>query len=458
MQEFKNSQDYLLKTSAELDLELISKFLAAAPGYIMVAVWAIFQRFDTVQYAGLVRGFGIFLLLMALSRFCGKYLYDKKFLSFELWVRFVKASIMVNAVLWSTLVLIPLIELRFRNPASNIVIISMIVGTALSSMLTLSSNVRMAYFFQSITLVPPGSFLFYLYMSDQNDQALSAVIVLAIAYIYILNQNRFSHAQVLGRIRHGLELEHINQLLKVSQAQLIEEKAKLQHSIRLAALGEISGEIAHEVNNPLSLVLGYIELASEQLKSPDFSSEMVLEKLNKATKAITRITKIIKGLRQYSRNTLDEPPVIADLSEIIDDVVDFCSEKFIHHNITIDVNLSSEFKISCRPIEISQVVLNIFTNAIDEVAKLDPDQRKIGLSTEVKGSIIKISIYNTGPQIDPAIQSRLFEPFFSTKKVGIGTGLGLSISKNIIESHSGRLYYDDSQVLTTFIIELPLYS
>jgi signal transduction histidine kinase len=68
---------------------------------------------------------------------------------------------------------------------------------------------------------------------------------------------------------------------------------------------------------------------------------------------------------------------------------------------------------------------------------------------------VKISIANSGPKINPAIQNRLFEPFFSTKKVGIGTGLGLSISKNIIEAHAGKLYYDEREPITTFVVELP---
>ena len=104
------------------------------------------------------------------------------------------------------------------------------------------------------------------------------------------------------------------------------------------------------------------------------------------------------------------------------------------------------------------MILNIFSNAIDEVIKLPVNERKIVLSTELINTKLRILIANAGSKIDPVTQARLFEPFFSTKKVGIGTGLGLSISRNIVESHQGRLYHDDSCSMTTFVIELPLHT
>ncbi len=442
----------------ELDRELVHKSLGAAPGFLMGSVWVMYHRLETVVYAQAVALLGVFLLFLAVSRYGIAFLYEKTVIDFEAAAKFIKYNIIANGIFWSLTIMVSLVELRFRDANSNITTVALLIGFVLSSMMTLSNNLRLAYFFQSVMIAPAGFYLFIIAITDNNDMALSASVILLIAFFYMLNQNRIAHTQVVNRIQYALDLEFTNKLLQESQSQLIEEKAKLQHSIRLAAIGEISGEIAHEINNPLALVLGYIELASDQLTTGNSTKELVVEKLNKATKAISRITKIIKGLRQYSRGTLNEPSSVVLMSEIIDDVMDFCSEKFNHHSIQLDTNFENDCQINCRPVEISQVVLNIISNAIDELVKLPTEQRRIGISTEIGPTTVKLLVVNSGPKIDPAIKSRLFEPFFSTKKVGIGTGLGLSISKNIVEAHSGRLYYDDSGVLTTFVVELPVFA
>jgi len=455
---FRYSQKYQAQALYELDRELVNKSLGAAPGFLMGSIWVMYHRLETVQYAGLVGWLGVLLMFLAVSRYGIAYLFEKTFIDFQAAAKFIKYNIVANGIFWSTTIMVSIVELRFKDANSNITTICLLLGFVLSSMMTLSNNLRLSYFFQSVMVAPAGFCLFYLAVADNNDMALSASVILLITFFYMLNQNRIAHTQVVNRIQYALDLEFTNKLLQESQAQLIEEKAKLQHSTRLAAIGEISGEIAHEINNPLALVLGYIELASDQLASNASPKEVVIEKLNKATKAISRITKIIKGLRQYSRGTLNEPFSIVLLSEIVDDVMDFCSEKFNHHAIQLDTDFENDCQLNCRPVEISQVVLNIVSNAIDEIVKLPIEQRKIKIKTEIGPTTVKLLVANSGPKIDPAIKNRLFEPFFSTKKVGIGTGLGLSISKNIVDAHSGRLYYDDSGELTVFVVELPVYA
>lgn len=455
---FRYTHKYQAQAHYELDRELVHKSLGAAPGFLMGSIWVMYQRLETVKYAELVGWLGVFLMFLAISRYGIAYLFEKTVIDFQKAARFIKYNIIANGIFWSLTIMVSIVELRFQNAESNITTVALLLGFVLSSMMTLSNNLRIAYFFQTVMIMPAGLCLFYFALVENNDMALNAAMILLIAFFYMLNQNRIAHAQVVKRIQYALDLEFTNKLLQESQAQLIEEKAKLQHSTRLAAIGEISGEIAHEINNPLALVLGYIELAADQLAVNETPREVAIEKLNKATKAISRITKIIKGLRQYSRGTLNEPFGVVLMSEIIEDVLDFCSEKFNHHAIQLDVDYENDCQINCRSVEISQVVLNIVSNAIDELVKLPTEERRIKIKTEIGPYNVKLLIANSGPKIDPAIKHRLFEPFFSTKKVGIGTGLGLSISKNIVDAHSGQIYYDDSQDYTTFIVELPVYA
>lgn len=455
--QFKNCVRYNPETARELDRELLEKSLNAAPGFFMASAWVAFKQLGSLENRQIMTVLGLFLLLLSMARFLVGFLHNKEKLDFSKAVLYTKINIILNSLLWSVTVIIPTVEFQFTNMVSNVSIVAFVVGFVLSSMVTLSYVIPLAFFFQWCVILPSMSYLYYLGMFANNDAAFHTAVIMTLVFLYMLNQTRTLHNHAVKRIQHGLELSYTNNLLQHSRTQLLEEKAKLQHSIRLAAIGEISGEIAHEINNPLGLIVGYLELSLEELKEKHPDKEILEAKLLKARSAISRITKIIRGLRHYSKNTVDEPMLPIFINEIIDDAAEFCSEKFNYHRVHLKVSNALDFKIQCRPIEISQVLLNIFTNAIDEVSRLDSEDRLIELRTEKMGDKwVKILISNAGPQIDPNIHDRLFEPFFSTKKMGIGTGLGLSISRNIVENHGGRLYYDPKYPLTTFIIELPI--
>jgi signal transduction histidine kinase len=450
-----SSPKYSLRAKAELEDELMQRAIGAAPVAIIAALWTIYRAFDTKVFANMIQVLGVAILVVSLSRYVNKALLQKNRISLESAIRNMRYNFLATGFLWTFAIMLSLVELRFRNPSANIATVAIIIGFSMTAVSTIASNLRFIVLFQTAIFLPPTAFLYYLGIMESNEPALTGAVVLTMSYFFIHNQNQIKFNQVIKRVQSSVDMEFANKLLHESQAQLIEEKAKLQHSTRLAAIGEISGEIAHEINNPLALVLGYIELGSDQLKQSVDNRDVVIGKLEKATKAISRIGKIIKGLRQYSRSTLDESPSVTLLSEIMDDVMDFCSEKFNHHSIVLETELDQDCQISCRFVEISQVLLNIISNAIDELVKLPTAERKIFIKSKIRNGTVKISIANSGPKINPAIQSRLFEPFFSTKKVGIGTGLGLSISKNIIEAHAGKLYYDDRAPMTTFVVELP---
>jgi C4-dicarboxylate-specific signal transduction histidine kinase len=352
---------------------------------------------------------------------------------------------------------LPILEYRFEHFASSLGVLSLVGALSLASVVTISYSFFTAITFQWLLTLPNTVFLFYLWYADRNSAALHAAIMLTILLVYSYRQTRHIHRENVRRMSYAIDLERSNRLLVESQDLLIQEKAKLQHSIKLAAIGEISAEIAHEINNPLGIMNGYIELSLDLLKSNAPDKDVLQAQLMKARSAISRITKIIKGLRHYSRRTNDDPLVPVFVNEIIEDAVEFCSEKFNYNKTALEIDNPVDYRLLCRPIEISQVLLNIFSNGIDEVSKLDPEVRKIKVIVISVDGIVKISISNYGPKIKPEVQEKLFEPFFSTKKIGIGTGLGLSISRGIIESYRGRLYYDPLPEQTTFVIELPLH-
>ena len=455
---FRSSLYYSEDVGGELNKELIKKSKDAAPGFFMAAAWVSWSKFATIEFASVILVLGYCLMFFAALRFLVSLLYEKRMIVFRTATRFTIGNIVVNGVLWSITLLLPIIEYKFENIISVVGVVSLLIAGTLSSMVTISYNLKVAYFFQWAVALPSIAYSIFIWKMNGNSAALQVSIIFTIVLLYLFRQTRTVHDANARRISYALDLEHSNKLLVESQDLLIQEKAKLQHSIKLAAIGEISAEIAHEINNPLGIMMGYIELSLDLLKSTSPDKEVLQVQLIKARSAISRITKIIKGLRHYSRRTNDDPLVPVFVNEIIEDAVEFYSEKFNYNNTALEIENPEDYKLLCRPIEISQVLLNIFSNGIDEVSKLDPELRKIKVHVTGTGETVRIAISNHGPKIKAEVQDKLFEPFFSTKKIGIGTGLGLSISRGIIESYKGRLYYDPLPVQTTFVIELPQHS
>lgn len=452
---FRENRFYSEELVKELNLELIEKARAAAPGFFMGSVWVYVQHFESVKYIDELSILAICLAFFSLIRLAISKMYDRKIIEIKATVRLTKMNIVLNGFLWSCTLMLPIIEFQFTHLTASIAVISMLMALTISSVITISYNMWVAYYFQWVVAAPPAVYLYYLWHSTGNTSAFNAAVLISILLIYLFHQTRGVHFETIRRISYALDLETSNKLLLESQDLLIQEKVKLQHSIKLAAIGEISAEIAHEINNPLGIIMGYIELSLDLLRSNSPDVDVLQAQLIKANSAISRITKIIKGLRHYSRRTNDDPMVPVYINEIIEDAVEFCSEKFSYNKTVLEIENPQDFRIFCRPIEISQVLLNIFSNAIDEVSKLDPEMRKMKVQVAGTKEHVQILISNFGPKIKTDIQDKLFEPFFSTKKVGIGTGLGLSISRGIIESYKGRLYYDPAHELTTFVIELP---
>lgn len=239
-------------------------------------------------------------------------------------------------------------------------------------------------------------------------------------------------------------------LLKTEEAQRVA-------SSRLVALGEMSAGIAHEINNPLSVIL----MSSQQLKNliedPKLGVELH-EKLSKIAdrllKTTDRITKIIDALRTFSRDGSKDAPQPAKIKNLINDALELSSTR-IKNKIDLKVNVNNpEETVMCRSVEISQVVMNLVNNSYDAIEALPAPW--IEVSTYNKNGFLEISVTDSGSGIPPAIRAKIMEPFFTTKPVGKGTGIGLSISSGIMLTHGGSLAIDESCPNTRFIMRLPL--
>ncbi len=231
------------------------------------------------------------------------------------------------------------------------------------------------------------------------------------------------------------------------------ERGKLLAASKMATLGEMAAGIAHEINNPLAIIQGKAWLLKKQVDENKMDPVTFNAGLLAIHDTTTRISKIIHGLKAFARHADKDPFVEITISSIIDDTLELCREKFKNHGIPIRIGGKRPHLLECRGVQISQVFLNILSNAFDAIeGTTDP---WVEVQIKELDSGIEVTFTDSGPGILQAIQEKMFQPFFTTKEIGKGTGLGLSITKGIVESHGGEFFYDKGCINTKFIIRLP---
>lgn len=254
-------------------------------------------------------------------------------------------------------------------------------------------------------------------------------------------------ADYVGRAFESFQRNEALVELKVRQQQITQ-------SAKMAALGEMAGGIAHEINNPLQVLVTAAENLMELADQEEVDKDYLRKMSQMVMKTAMRIEKTVKGLRFFARENSKDGKDTVDLKTIIDDTLAFCRERMITHGVQLDVQIpEGSMLIYSNPVGISQVLLNLLNNAYDAIVETEAPW--IQVVAERKGDRVLISVTDSGSGLPQEIKDRIMEPFFTTKPLGKGTGLGLSVSKGIVESHSGRLFIDDNCPNTRFVIDIP---
>lgn len=281
--------------------------------------------------------------------------------------------------------------------------------------------------------------------SLKQTLGLSILIVLLFAYISYF----FFSNSIKGEMRLEKKIEErISDIEKLRALTLQQEK--------MASLGEMAGGIAHEINTPLAIISMKVEQLKDSIEENDFDSKEFNYSLDVISKTTNRIAIIIKGLHSFARDGSKMQLEQVSIKNIISDTLSFCSEKIRLKNIILEVEYlepNNDYFINCRPVEISQVILNLLNNATDAVANLNDKWIKISVKDTDQNT--ELSMTDSGSGIPEEIQDKIMQPFFTTKEIGMGTGLGLSVSKGIITSHHGEIIIDKKNKNTKIIIVLP---
>ena len=220
-------------------------------------------------------------------------------------------------------------------------------------------------------------------------------------------------------------------------------QARLLHSERLSALGEMAARIAHEVRNPLVSIGAAAQVVSEELPA----ESPVLGEVQAIAREVKRLDAIVTDFLNFARPRRAELRAV-DLTRVVDETVALVRAKSPANDI--HVNAERPLTVRCDPDGIKQVLLNILLNAVEAAPRssLDVDAQSLGAHAVV-------SVADRGPGIPDAVRRRVFDPFFSTKTRG--TGLGLAVSKQIVDEHHGRIrLFNRRGGGTRVVIELPV--
>ena len=254
------------------------------------------------------------------------------------------------------------------------------------------------------------------------------------------------------------ELAKRNDELRLLNEALFESQRQLSQSEKLAAVGQVTAVMAHQIGTPLNSISGYIQLIRQDgdLQPKDQDRLKIVES------QLDRLADSVKSLLSFTRQPKPQLKSL-DVNEVLEELIHLSEPWFLARNVKLAKHLSPNLPpILGDPTHLQTLFLNLITNAVDAMPKggaLTIKTRQVPPSLSSKdGRWLEISMTDTGIGITEESKKRIFEPFFTTKKMGEGTGLGLAICEKIIKEHSGRIELESGVGKgSTFFISLPVF-
>ena len=245
--------------------------------------------------------------------------------------------------------------------------------------------------------------------------------------------------------------EQLSELRRIN-ARLEEAKDELVRSEKLASVGRLAAGVAHEIGNPISIVLGYLEMMAR----PDVTDDERVVYLEQASEATQRISGIIRDLLDFSRPDPGEPDPRADVGAVVSRTVQLVAPQRQLRAADIQVSLpEGPVMAAIGPRRLQQVLVNLLLNAADACAQADAPT--IAITVTVAGRSVRIRVQDDGPGVPEGLEGRIFDPFFTTKEPGKGTGLGLSVCYSIVTGTGGDIRLErPANRGAAFVVDLPL--
>jgi PAS domain S-box-containing protein len=281
---------------------------------------------------------------------------------------------------------------------------------------------------------------------------------------------RYEHLPLLTKTGQLVAVEFVSNKYQVDGQSIIqcnirdirerrqaeEEKRQMEQksqvASRLASVGEMVAGVAHEINNPLTGVIGYAQLLlNRENMPPDVRRDLAA--INECAQ---RVADIVQRLLAFSHQTRPQRKLV-DINELIENTLILRSYHLTANNIEVTTRLALDLpEIMADPGQLQQVLLNLIVNA-EMAMRLAQGKSKLTITTKKSDNIIKIYCKDNGSGMKPEVLNRIFDPFFTTREVGQGTGLGLSLCYGIVTEHKGNIYAESKPGKgATFVVELPV--
>jgi signal transduction histidine kinase len=239
-----------------------------------------------------------------------------------------------------------------------------------------------------------------------------------------------------------------------TENQLRQQEIRLIESSKLSALGEMAGGVAHEINNPLAIIMGCSEQLMDLLSEDPVDKAVLTKRVEVIKKTTYRIASIVEGLRTFSRDSSGDQSIRVSLTHLVDSTISLCRERFRNMGIDLIVDpVPAGLHFKGRETEMSQVLINLLNNAYDAIKEKQVKWVRVVASEDINS--LELRVIDCGSGVPMEIQEKIFQPFFTTKPIGMGTGLGLSISHGIVKNHGGQLKIDSQNANSCFVISLP---
>jgi signal transduction histidine kinase len=232
------------------------------------------------------------------------------------------------------------------------------------------------------------------------------------------------------------------------------QRAELAHLARVSLMGELSGSLAHELNQPLTAILSNAQAAQRFLQAPTPNLAVVNEILADIVADDRRAGSVIQRLRAMLKKG-EAPFQRIQVGDVVNEVLRLVRADLVAHDVTITTDIADDLPaVEGDRIQLQQVLLNLIVNAADAMAGLTPHHRQILVRVSVGARTVEVAVTDNGKGVPPDQLGRIFEPFVTTKSEGLG--MGLAISRTIIEYHDGRLWAgNNADYGATFHVSLP---
>jgi two-component system NtrC family sensor kinase len=239
---------------------------------------------------------------------------------------------------------------------------------------------------------------------------------------------------------------------RAAEAEIQRQREALHQTEKMAAFGSLLAGVAHELNNPLSIVIGNALMLAQVAQE---TAPALAERAQRVQAAAERCARIVRSFLAMARQRETQRRPIA-LHEVIDATLQLLGYGLRSSGIAVERDIPDNLpQLLCDPDQMQQVLINLLVNA-RQALEDQPQPRRVRIEARADDDTIELTVSDNGPGIPPDILSRVFDPFFTTKPTGAGTGIGLGVSRGIIEAHAGTLTLAPADNGARFVMRLPL--